>query len=64
MENHSEETGDGIDAVAMTRQIRDERHKRVENMTPEERLEYYREKSASAHERFMRRIRNADEEAS
>ena len=46
MENHSEETGNEIDAVEMTRRIRDERYERVKNMTPEERLEYYREKSA------------------
>lgn len=37
MENHSEETGDGIDAVEMTRRIRDERHERVKNLTPVER---------------------------
>jgi hypothetical protein len=64
MENHSEETGDGIEAVEMTRRIRDERYERVKNMTPEERLEYYREESAAAHERFLERIRNPDEEAS
>lgn len=64
MENHSEETGNEIDAVAMTRRIRDDRYERVKNMTPEERLEYYREESVAAHERFMERIRNADEETS
>ena len=64
MENHSEETGNEIDALEMTRRIRDERYEQVKNMTPDERLEYYREESASAHERFMERIRNADEEAS
>ncbi len=64
MENHSEETDDGIDAVEMTRRIRNERYERVKNMTPEERLEFYREESAAAHERFLERIRNADEGAS
>jgi hypothetical protein len=64
MENRSERTDDGIDAVEMTRRIRDERYERVKNMTPEERLEYDREESAAAHERFMERIRNADEGAS
>jgi len=64
MENHSEETGKGIDAVEMTRRIRDKRYEQVKNMTLEERLEYYREESAAAHERFLERIRNLDEEAS
>ena len=40
MENHSEETDGGIDAVEMTRRIRDERYERVKTMTPEERLEH------------------------
>ena len=64
MENHSEETGHEIDAVEMTRRIRDERYERVKNMTPDERLQYDRDESAAAHERFMERIRNADEEIS
>ena len=64
MENHSEETGDGIEAVEMTRRIRDERYERVKNMTPEERLEYDREESAAAHERFMERIQEKNEETS
>jgi hypothetical protein len=64
MENHSEETDDGIDAVEMTRRIRDERYEQVKDMTPEERLEYYREESAAAHERFMERVQQKDEEGS
>ena len=64
MENHSEETGNEIDAVEMTRRIRDERHERVKNMIPEERLEHDREESAAAHERFMERIQEKDEETS
>jgi len=48
----------------MTRRIRDKRYEQVKNMTLEERLEYYREESAAAHERFLERIRNLDEEAS
>ncbi len=55
MENHSEETDGGIDAVEMTRRIRDERYEQVKDMTPEERLEYYREESTAAHERFVDR---------
>lgn len=62
MENHSEETGNGIDAVEMTRRIRDERHQRVKDMTREERLAYYQEHGAAAHERFMERIREEDRE--
>jgi len=62
MENHSEETDDGIDAVEMTRRIRDERYGRVKGLTPEERLEYYREESTAAHERFIERIQKTDEE--
>lgn len=64
MENQSEETDDGIDAVEMTRRIRDERYEQVKDMTPEERLEYYREESAAAHERFMERVQQKNEEAS
>jgi hypothetical protein len=64
MGNHSEETDDGIDAVEMTRRIRDDRYEQVKDMTPEERLEYYREESAAAHERFMKRIQQTDEETS
>lgn len=64
MENHSEETDDGIDAVEMTRRIRDERYEQVKNMTAEKRLEYYREEGAAAHERFMERIQEKDEETS
>lgn len=55
MENQSEEMGDGIDAVEMTRRIRDERYEQVKNMTAEKRLEYYREESAAARERFVER---------
>ena len=64
MENQLEETDDGIDAVEMTRQIRDERYERVKDMTPEERLEYDQEETAAAHERFMERIREKDEKTS
>jgi len=64
MENHSEETDDGIDAVEMTRRIRDERYERVKDVTPEERLEYDQEETAAAHERFMERIQEKDEETS
>lgn len=64
MENHSEETDEGIDAVEMTRRIRDDRYEQVKDMAPEERLEYYREESAAAHERFMKRIQQKDEETS
>lgn len=64
MENQSEETDDGIDAVEMTRRIRDERYEQVKDMTPEERLEYYREEGAAAHERFMERLQRTDEDAS
>ena len=64
MENHSEETGNEIDAVEMTRRIRDKRYERVKNMTSEERLEHDREESAAAHERFMERIQEKDEETS
>jgi len=60
----SEEMDDGIDAVKMTRRIRDDRYEQVKDMTPEERLEYYREESAAAHERFMKRIQQKDEEIS
>ncbi|MEF8795166.1 MAG: hypothetical protein V5A22_04790 [Salinivenus sp.] len=63
MANHSEETGDGIDAVEMTRRIRYERYEQVKDMTPEERLEHYRKESAAAHERIMERIQNEDEGA-
>lgn len=55
---------DGIDAVKMTRRIRDDRYEQVKDMTSEERLEYYREESAAAHERFMNRIQQKDEETS
>jgi hypothetical protein len=54
--------GDGIDAVKMTRRIRDDRYEQVKDMTPEERLEYYQEESAAAHERFMKRIQEKDGE--
>lgn len=64
MENHPEETDDGIDAVEMTRRIRDERFQRVKNMSLEERLTYYRTESAAAHERFMKRIQKTDEKTS
>jgi len=64
MENHSEETGNEIDAVEMTRRIRDKRYERVKNMTSEERLEHDREESAAAHERFVERIQEKDEETS
>jgi hypothetical protein len=46
----------------MTRRIRDARHERVKDMTREERLAYYQEHGAAAHERFMKRVR--DEEPS
>jgi len=64
MSNHSEETNNGIDAVQMTRRIRDERYERVKDMTLEERLKYYRDESAAAHQRFIERIREADKEFS
>lgn len=64
MENHSEETDDRIDAVEMTRQIRDERYEQVKGMSSEERLKYYRDESAVAHERFMKRMQEADKETS
>ena len=64
MATDSEEMDDGIDAVKMTRRIRDDRYEQVKDMTPEERLEYYREESAAAHERFMKRIQQKDEEIS
>ena len=55
MATDSEEMDDGIDAVKMTRRIRDDRYEQVKDMTPEERLEYYREESTAAHERFVDR---------
>lgn len=64
MATDSEEMDDGIDAVKMTRRIRDDRYEQVKDMTSEERLEYYREESAAAHERFMNRIQQKDEETS
>jgi hypothetical protein len=60
MATDSEEMGNGIDAVKMTRRIRDKRHERVKDMTREERLAYYQEHGAAAHERFMERIREED----
>ncbi|CBH23544.1 hypothetical protein SRM_00623 [Salinibacter ruber M8] len=62
MENQSEEMGDGIDAVEITRRIRDERYEQMKDMTPAERLEYYRKESAAAHARFVDRARNRPEE--
>jgi len=64
MENDSEETNDGVDAVQMTRRIRDEQHERIKDMTREERLAYYQEHGAAAHERFMKRVQQEDEETS
>jgi len=64
MENQSGETDGGIDAVEMTRRIRDERYEQVKDMTPEERLEYYREESTAAHERFVDRACGGDDDKS
>jgi hypothetical protein len=40
-----------IDAVAMTRAIRDAHHEALKNATPEERLRFYREKAKRLQER-------------
>ena len=62
MENQSEEMGDGIDAVEITRRIRDERYEQMKDMTPAEHLEYYRKESAAAYARFVDRARNRPDE--
>lgn len=62
MEKHSEETEKNIDAVAMTRRIRDERHEHTKEMSPAERLRYYRQQGAVAHEWFMEGIRDRTDE--
>lgn len=46
-----------FDAVAMTRRIRDRHYEATKDMTPEERLAYYREKSRTVHERLMQQAR-------
>jgi hypothetical protein len=38
-----------IDAVAMTRRIRDAHHERLKNTTPEERIRFFREKARRVH---------------
>lgn len=40
-----------IDAVAMTRAIRDAHHEALKNATPEERLRFYREKAERSRDR-------------
>lgn len=46
-------TKKNVDAVAMTRHIRDRHYEATKNMTPEERQAYYREKSRAVHDRLV-----------
>jgi hypothetical protein len=43
-----------IDAVAMTRRIRDAHHERLKDATDEERIRFYREEAAQLHELIAR----------
>lgn len=39
-----------FDAVAFTRQIRDAHHEQLKDATPEERIQFYRDKARQLHE--------------
>ena len=43
-----------IDAVAMTRRIREAHHERLKDATDEERIRFYREEAAQLHELIAR----------
>jgi hypothetical protein len=51
------ETKKTVDAVAMTRHIRDRHYEATKNMTPEERQAYYREKGRSIHDQLVQQAR-------
>ena len=48
----------GIDAVEMTRRIRDAHYEQMKNATPAERIRFFREKARRVHDEIDRQSRS------
>ena len=64
MDNQTENVGRGVDAVQMTRRIRDRHYEQVKDLSSKERMVHYQEESTAAHARFLERMPKANEEGS
>ncbi len=49
-----------IDAVAMTRRIRETNHERLKGASDEERIRFYREEARQLHEQIAREVSGGD----
>ena len=62
MENQTENVESRVDAVEMTRRIRDRHYEQVKDLSLEERMAHYQKESTAAHARFLERVPKANEE--